>query len=146
MTYIGIDPGLSGGIAWIRDGHPCAEKMPATDRDILDLLRGLIREEALGMIYCALEKVHSMPKQGVTSTFTFGEHFGKLQMALAALEIPFEFVTPQRWQKAIGCLTGGDKNVSKAAAQRMFPQVHKITHATADALLIAHFCKSTANT
>jgi hypothetical protein len=42
------------------------------------------------------------------------------------------------WQKSLGCLTHGDKNVSKAAAQRLFPGM-KITHATADALLIAYY-------
>ena len=45
---------------------------------------------------------------------------------------------PQVWQKALGCMTGGDKNVTKRRAQELFPG-HKITHATADALLIAHY-------
>jgi hypothetical protein len=36
------------------------------------------------------------------------------------------------------CLTKGDKNVSKARAQELFPAL-KITHATADALLIAEY-------
>jgi hypothetical protein len=36
------------------------------------------------------------------------------------------------------CLTKGDKNVSKAAAQRLWPKL-KITHANADALLIAEY-------
>ena len=38
--YIGIDPGLSGGVAFVPDsGTPWAHKMPETDRDLIDLLR-----------------------------------------------------------------------------------------------------------
>jgi hypothetical protein len=59
-------------------------------------------------------------------------------MALTAAQIPFERVRPAAWQKALGCLTGGDKNVSKRRAQELFPQL-KVTHATADALLIAYY-------
>jgi hypothetical protein len=54
------------------------------------------------------------------------------------LKIPFEEVSPVKWQKVMGCLSKGDKNVTKAAAQRLFPDI-KITHAIADALLIAEY-------
>jgi hypothetical protein len=59
-------------------------------------------------------------------------------MALTAAGIPFERVRPQVWQKAMSCMTGGDKNVSKRKAQELFPAI-KCTHATSDALLIAEF-------
>jgi hypothetical protein len=75
---------------------------------------------------------------GVTSSFTFGNGFGHLEMALTAAGIPFERVSPQKWQKAMGCLTKGDKNVSKKRAQELFPSI-KCTHATSDALLIAEY-------
>jgi hypothetical protein len=61
-------------------------------------------------------------------------------MAIVAAGIPFETVTPQKWQKTLGCLTKGDKNVSKRKAQELFPDI-KITHAIADSLLIAHYAK-----
>ena len=61
-------------------------------------------------------------------------------MALCAATIPYEEVTPQKWQKALGCRTGGDKNVSKARAQALFP-LQNITHAIADALLLAEYCR-----
>jgi Holliday junction resolvasome RuvABC endonuclease subunit len=139
VTHIGIDPGLSGGIAWIRDGQACAVKMPETHRDVLDVFQELRRE---GPCFAVLEKVHSMPGQGVVSAFTFGKGFGALEMALTAAEIPYEHVTPQKWQKAMGCLTKGDKNVSKRRSQELFPAL-KITHATADSLLIAHYNRLT---
>lgn len=145
MTYIGIDPGASGGIGVIHpNGKATAFKMPDTDRDIFDAIEEVKVMAAANGYGCmaALEKVHAMPKQGVTSTFTFGVGYGGLRMALAALRIPFVDVTPQAWQKAMQCRTGGDKNVSKAAAQALFP-MHKITHAIADALLIAEYLRRT---
>ena len=50
--------------------------------------------------------------------------------------IPFEERVPAVWQQIMGCRTKGDKNVSKARAQQLFPQLN-VTHAVADALLIA---------
>ena len=147
IRYIGIDPGASGGIAFIESSWSgdlaFAIKQPETDRDIWNYLSSL--RDAGGQkaeCFAMLEKVHAMPKQGVSSTFTFGQNYGKLQMALIASGIPFEHVTPQKWQKALQCLTGGDKNVSKSKAQELFPHL-RITHATADALLLAEYCRRT---
>ena len=38
------------------------------------------------------------------------------------------------------CLTGGDKNVTKRKAQSLFPWV-KVTHAIADSMLLAEYCR-----
>jgi hypothetical protein len=57
---------------------------------------------------------------------------------LVAAGLPFELVSPAMWQRAMGCLSGGDKNVTKRKAQELFPDLY-ITHATADALLIAEY-------
>jgi len=140
MTTIGIDPGKSGGIAWIQDGKPCVEKMPDTLQDLWELIEGIRYFDHPQNPNCKayLEQVSAMPGQGVTSCFTFGNGFGHLEMALTAAGIPFERVRPQVWQKALGCMTKGDKNVSKRKAQELFPSM-KVTHATADALLLAYY-------
>ena len=139
--YLGIDPGLSGGIAFVPEaGTPWAHKMPETDRDLIDLLSDNI---SLHTATAMLELVHSSPQMGVKSAFTFGEGYGRLQAVLTALRVPYERIRPQAWQKAMGCLTKGDKNVSKRRAQELFPTL-KVTHATADALLIAEFNRRTA--
>lgn len=141
-TIIGIDPGQSGGVAWIQDGKPCVEKMPETLQDLWGLITDIsntVRESTRHLDCVAyLEQVHSSPQMGVKSSFTFGNGYGHLEMALTAAGIPFERVSPQNWQKALGCLTKGNKNVSKRKAQELFPQM-KVTHATADALLIAEY-------
>ena len=139
---IGIDPGSNGGIAWITNGKACVEKMPDTLQDLWELLCDITSYPKLsidGRSYKAyIEQVASSPQMGVVSAFSFGRGYGNLEMALTAAGIPFERVRPQVWQKALGCMTKGDKNVSKRKAQELFPD-RKITHATADALLIAYY-------
>jgi Holliday junction resolvasome RuvABC endonuclease subunit len=138
---IGVDPGANGAIAWIDErGKSCVEKMPDTLRDLWELIRDITnfpRSAIDGRKYKAyIEQVSSSPQMGVVSAFSFGRGYGNLEMALTAAGIPFERVRPQVWQKALGCMTKGDKNISKAKAQELFPD-KKVIHATADALLIA---------
>jgi crossover junction endodeoxyribonuclease RuvC len=138
---IGIDPGASGAIAWIDErGKSCVEKMPDTLQDLWELIRDITnfpRSAIDGRKYKAyIEQVSSSPQMGVVSSFSFGRGYGNLEMALTAAGIPFERVRPQVWQKAMGCMTKGNKNISKAKAQELFPD-KKVIHATADALLIA---------
>ena len=135
QTTIGIDAGKNGGIAWITNGKACVEKMPDTLQDLWDLIRDIRHEEDCKAY---LEAVSSSPQMGVVSSFSFGRGYGNLEMALTAAGIPFERVRPQVWQKALGCMTKGNKNVSKSKAQELFPD-RKVTHATADALLIAYY-------
>lgn len=137
-AYIGIDPGKLGGIAVVvSNKDPWACKMPDTERDIYDTIYSLREWCGLPSVAC-IEWVHSMPSQSAQSGFTFGMGYGGLRMALIAAGIPFAEVTPRKWQGALSCLTGGDKNISKAKAQQLFPSL-KITHAIADALLIAEW-------
>jgi hypothetical protein len=144
MTIIGCDPGVNGGIAWITGGKPCVEKMPDTLQDLWGLIQDIRAAaspplgvgETNAMAY--IEQVHSSPQMGVKSAFTFGNGFGHLEMALTAAGIPFTRVRPQVWQKALNCLTGGLKNVTKKRAQELFPTI-KCTHAVSDALLLAEY-------
>lgn len=136
MYYMGVDPGVSGGMAVLDvEGHVVrAKKFPDTSVDLWGEFREYAGASAM------LEFVRSSPQMGVASSFSFGASYGLLRGFLIAADVSFEEVTPRRWQKAMGCLTGGDKNISKARAQELFPRV-KITHAIADALLIAEYCR-----
>ena len=135
---IAIDPGASGGIAIYDDGEVTVHKMPETPKDILTLL-SIYRYNAV----CFMEKVHAMPKQGVTSVWNFSANFHHLEMALLANEIPCELITPRTWMKTMGLGTRGDdkgawKNKLKAKAQQLYPSI-KITLWNADPLLILHY-------
>jgi crossover junction endodeoxyribonuclease RuvC len=136
---IGVDPGANGAIAWIDErGKSCVEKMPDTLQDLWELVVSISLNAGTGGlgVRAYLEAVSSSPQMGVVSSFSFGRGYGNLEMALTAAGIPFERVRPQVWQKAMGCMTKGDKNISKQKAQELFPD-KKVIHATADALLIA---------
>ena len=112
-------------------------KWPETERETADLMRSLVTGNVDPV--AVLEAVNSMPGQGVASTFAFGRHYGFLRGLLVAYEVPWLDVRPAKWQTAMGCLSKGDKNVTKARAQQLAPSL-KLTHATADALLLAIYC------
>ena len=149
MRYIGIDPGLSGGIAYVdEDGTAAAWPMPPTHKEILDLLDWLSENETL-ICVAMLERVGATPQMGVVSAFTFGKGYGALQMALAARHIPYDQVAPVKWQNVMECRTPKDrraelghkdKNINKRRAENLFPRL-KVTHATADALLLASYAR-----
>jgi len=137
-AYLGIDPGRAGGIALVWDDAQLYEawKIPESERDLWDLFT-YTKEFTL---FAMIERVHSSPQMGVRSAFTFGQSYGMLRGMLIALELPFSEVSPIKWQNRQKCRTGGNKNISKSRAQQLFPSL-KITHAIADSLLIADYCR-----
>jgi hypothetical protein len=164
-VYIGIDPGVAGGLAYL-DGSPIAvcTAMPATERDTLQWL-ALAQEHANELhsssyvpVFAVIEKVggfirgadKSWPGGGAANgsrMFKFGTSYGGLRMALVSLGIPFDEVTPQKWHRAIGVIPrgGGEsraefKNRLKAKSQQLYPR-NKVTLAVADALLLATYCQ-----
>lgn len=141
LVYVGVDPGGSGAIAILKvDGTGLAIDMPETEGDIAFVLKMLADSDCQSKLL--IERVHAMPKQGVASTFTFGRNYGFLRGCIQSSSICWGEVTPQRWQSALGCLSKGDKNVTKNRAQQIFPNLapkSRITHANADALLIAYY-------
>ena len=140
MKILGIDPGQNGGIAVIADGEliECVA-MPQTEHDINEVLE---RHKDAKVAF--LEQVHSMPKQGVASTFTFGKGYGFLRGVLVANKVVFLDVTPNEWQKTLRIKAIKDepktahKNRLKGYAQQGFPK-QKFTLKTADAALIAWY-------
>ena len=155
MRFDGIDPGKGGGVAVLdtrgfavlSDVSATAKKMPATERDLFDLLRDIAHANSdADSTVAVVEKVHAMPKNGSVSCFKLGRSFGSILMALTAAQIPFREVPPGTWKRAIGVIApkgSSDtekKNIAKRKAQQLFPAV-KVTHAVADALLIAEYAR-----
>ena len=137
VLNIGVDPGKSGAIAVVVNEAVLTCKLDQTLHDMLAFISQLSANKTKR---CVIEKVNAMPRQGVSSTFKFGQSFGQVEAAIASAGIAYKLVTPAKWQQLMRCRTKGDKNVSKAAAQRLYPHV-KMTHAIADALLLATLCK-----
>lgn len=152
VVYLGIDPGSSGGIALISKSgevvlYPVDKHTPA---DLWELV-GLWTPLAGGArAYAAIERNTGYVGGGGntgSSMFAFGTNYGMLWGFLIAAKIPYERPTPQQWQKVVGITPRykGEgkkewKNRLKAHAQSLFPQ-ETVTLDTADALLIAEYCR-----
>ncbi len=134
QQYIGIDPGQDGAIAVVgEDGNLlCWFPMPTwtlgsakkTRREIaVNVLRKLLIANRPNCAF--VERAHSMPKQGVASTFSFGVSYGILLGVLSGLEIPYATVTPQAWQKIMLASVPHDGETTKDAAamvcERLWP-------------------------
>ena len=132
---LGIDPGVSGGAATLSTDLQIVEYMAFNKSTPADICTWI---ETFHIASCYIEAVNSMPGQGVASTFKFGMNFGWWQGVVCALKIPHQRVFPLRWQTYMNCKTKGNKNVTKSRAQELFPGI-KMTHAIADALLIAEY-------
>lgn len=169
MLFVGIDPGVNGGIAVIDEERNVMSmtKMPDTLKEVWEYFNVWKVASYLTMdMHVAIEHVTGyIPSrdkyrkqyaedggniQPGSRAFTFGRSYGWLEMALVACGLredeDFQYVTPQKWQKYLGIpkrtsdMTDGQwKNVLKATAQRMYPDT-KITLKTADALLLAEYC------
>ena len=141
--YIGIDPGKNGGIGIIHNEIAYCKRCPATVSEMAEEIKVCVEMTPDIQKTAIIELVHSMPKQGVKSVFTFGEGYGKWLGILAAHKIPYIQVTPQKWMRFYGNLPKDKKdrkNQLKHLAQQRFPEI-KITLATADAILLANYLK-----
>lgn len=119
----GIDPGQDGAFAVLGHGklYPDVHVMPLAGKEI-DAGKLAFWLNELDVSHAVVEKVHSMPKQGVSSSFKFGQNYGTILGILGALRISTQLVTPQAWKKAV---LAGDGDKDKAAAiafcRRMYP-------------------------
>lgn len=160
MTYIGIDPGLSGAIAVIEE-DPLGNlgvltyAMP-TFRDgkknyVDPVVLTRILSEVRGEPKVLMEKVSARPGQGVTSMFSFGESYGTAKGVIGCLGYPLELVAPQTWKRQV--LSDYDYKGRKAASiewcRDKFPDVDlrknercRTDHdGIADALCLAWLCR-----
>ena len=155
-VYVGIDPGFKGAVAIIEDDRirlvdTPTIKLTQSRKDYLipemvGIFDPYMSQEGIIVwpMRVAIEKVHSMPRQGVASAFTFGKGYGIWLGILATLGIPYEEVTPQRWQGAMldGMQRGKDAN--RLRAMQLFPgesdKLNLKKHdGRADALLLAEY-------
>ena len=159
MNFIGIDPGLQGGIATIhKGGEITVLAMPTLKigkKRMLDnaLLAGTFSLPNILDIksYAILEQQQAMPKQGVTSMFSIGYGFGALKQCLVDFAIPHEVVRAQTWQKEyfISKKKGDTKAQSIQICKDIFPDLsllptpksRKDSDGLADAALIAEFAR-----
>ena len=146
-SFVGIDPGNGGGIAVLTEEGDGVEvvsrKFPSDVRDVGMFLKAATVNTNHRV---AIEKVHSMPNQGVKSTFTFGMNYGIWIGALRTLDIDFIKIQAKQWQAFYEIPTRMNyydrKKELKRRAIELFPN-ERVTMYTADALLIANYCMQT---
>jgi crossover junction endodeoxyribonuclease RuvC len=145
---IGIDPGLSGAIAFLDDN---LELIKVVDMPIMMIRKGKNQVNAAALAgllkglpvsaVAYLEQVSAMPGQGVSGMFSFGTSYGIVQGVLAALGIPVVLVRPQAWKARAG-LKGSEKDMARTLAIRLYPAAElsrKKDIGRADAILIARY-------
>ena len=157
MRIIGIDPGLSGGIAILEDNKvkemfdmPVMadgkkNKRQLNSAQLVKLIKDNIsKNEEVSVV---VEQVNAMPGQGVTSMFNFGQTFGAIKGVCAALGLPIFFVRPAKWKKHFE-LINSSKDSSRTKAIEMYPSLSndlakKKDVNKSDAILIARFYSET---
>lgn len=138
QATLAIDPGWSGACAVSYGDDVIVYRCPSTITEIIDLAHE-IKDASEGTIFALLEKVHSMPGQGVKSVWTFSQNFTAWQCALYSAKIPYKEVRPNEWMNKLGGVpTGRDnkkerKNYIKSEMQKRYPDL-KVINDTADAL------------
>lgn len=151
LIHFGIDPGANGALAFItpkrRVGLYSFSKKSIADMilDIANILCGFNAEQW----HCAVENVHSMPGQGVASTFTFGRNFGRIEVIAALYFNDLTYIRSNQWQKVVGITYPKGvtyklrKTYNLRRAIKLYPKTRGLNKDTCDALLIAHYSKLT---
>jgi len=125
---IGIDVGLSGAIAVLGEVNKVYD-MPVHEvrvnskmrkridiRQLLSLLRTLYPAD-----HVFIEKVNAMPKEGAAGAFTFGFGCGVVETCVVAAGIPYTYVTPMKWKKAMNCPK--EKDAARMRASQLLPDM-----------------------
>jgi len=146
--YIGCDPGsVSGAIGALDDQGNYLEAFDIEHRD-KHILALVFKSRLLSIIdpkegaEICMEQVHSMPNQGVSSTFAFGRAVGVISAVCELTRYPVHLVTPQRWKKHFHL--SADKNESLDMARYYWPEAKlklKKDGNKAEALLIAEYLR-----
>ena len=155
MLIIGIDPGVSGSICFLKDGKILdviempimnegkKNKKQVNGAQIYNEISKKINSNPETKTRVVIEHVTAMPGQGVTSMFNFGQSFGVLKGICSAMRLPMFFVRPAKWKKYYN-LINSEKDASRTRAIEIFPdfssQLSKKKDSNkADAILIASF-------
>lgn len=160
MTLIiGIDPGVSGAVAYLGGQYAGIADMPtqraARGKSALDvdgpglyLFLELCTDRGICTAY--VEQVQSRPRQA--GQFAFGMNYGRVLGVLEALGIPIVHVPASKWKPAMG-LRSADKAASVALAAELFPHLKDQLYGPrgapldgrAEALLIAYYGSKQCN-
>lgn len=125
-TILGIDPGLSGALAFYDGDELIVYDVPTLNIERNGKNKRQILVPALVSLidlnrpaHAYLELVGAMPGQGVSSMFQMGRGFGQIEGILMSLRIPVTYVTPQKWKKDLS--VPKDKDGARMRASQLMP-------------------------
>ena len=122
MTRIvGIDPGKTGALALIANGHLAAVyDMPVFDGEVFGAgVRDVLAQLQPELI--VIEDVHCNGKNGSMANWSLGYSKGVVMGVVGSLSHPLVRISPQEWKKLNG-LTGKDKEASRRLASELWPK------------------------
>lgn len=148
MIYIGIDPGaVSGALAAVDHEGNYLEAFDIEHKD-KHILALVFKSRILSVVdpkegaEICMEQVHSMPNQGVSSTFTFARAVGVISAVCELSRYPVHLVSPRKWKAHFHL--SADKNESLDMARYLWPEAKlrfKKDGNKAEALLIAEYLR-----
>ena len=145
-SWLSADPGASGAICHLyEDGSTVFIDFKAEGLlGYIAYLRSISPTTMVG-----IEAVHAMRGQGVTSMFSFGQRLGELEGMLATLQLGYDKIRPQTWQKACNIPAKSGKKGTHEVMSRLYPNAiltgpkGGILDGRCDALGIAHYLRKT---
>lgn len=146
MIHIGIDPGLHGAVGALDDIGDIvllADLPVIRDLSLPWIDGSAFQSLILGALEgrtarATIERVSSMPGQGIASSFQFGVGFGSIVGVLQAMHISISFVTPSVWKKSYGLSKDTHASLRKARLTYPAAELHVAKQdGGAESLLIA---------
>src|SRR4029077_14188043 len=123
MTIAAINlGGVHAALALFQDGHPVFVDDIRATNGLLDSVAFAKALHDIRVNHVVVESVHSMPRQGMSSTFKFGMGCGIIHGVSGALELPLTLVTPVKW-KSFHTLIQRDKEAARQLAIRRWPHL-----------------------
>ncbi len=122
QCIVGIDPGLTGGVAWLSTDGLMVMRMPVikTGKEtLLDMTTLLHVLEDWELNHVFVERQQPMPKQGVVSSGKTMMNYGLILGMLAGKRFPYTVVSPNVWKRAMR--VPRDKKLARAEASKLFP-------------------------
>lgn len=120
---VGIDPGMTGGIAWLDESGRLIEvrDLPVAKGDGLlpGVLAAWLREDHRRPHHAWIERVGGRTGEGASRAFAFGRGYGQIEGACAALGIAVSLVSPAVWKRALR--VPADKRECRARAAQLWP-------------------------
>ena len=143
--FIGIDPGKSGGITLISDKGIEAVKCPKEPADMAIFFEYFIGDTAPYNVGVLIERVWARPTNGSRHAFAYGFNYGVWFGVISRKYVEIHTTLPAKWIQYFNCPKGIEYNDRKKwlkeKAKELYPEIKKVTLATADSILIAHYAK-----